>query len=44
MKPLAIVWERLVKDGATCPRCSSTQQDVTSAVAKLQAALRPLGI
>lgn len=44
MKTLPIVWKRLVREGATCPRCGSTQQNVASAVAKLQAALRPLGI
>jgi len=42
--PLPIVWKRLVSEGATCPRCSSTQQNITSAVAKLQVALHPLGI
>lgn len=44
MKTLPIVWKRLVSEGATCPRCNSTQQNVTAAVAKLRAALRPLGI
>jgi Domain of unknown function (DUF2703) len=44
MKPLPITWKRLVKEGETCPRCGSTQQNLASAVAKLEPALRPLGI
>jgi hypothetical protein len=44
MKTLPITWKRLVKEGETCPRCGSTQQNVRSAIAKLEAALRPLGI
>jgi hypothetical protein len=44
MKPLPILWKRLVSEGETCPRCGSTQRNVASAVAKLESALRPLGI
>jgi len=44
MKPLPMLWKRLVKEGETCPRCGSTQQNVIGAVKKLEAALRPLGI
>lgn len=44
MKPLPIVWKRLVMQGETCPRCGSTQQNVMGAVTQLEAALRPLGI
>lgn len=44
MKPLPIVWKRLVKEGETCERCGSTYQQVVGALAKLEAALRPLGI
>ena len=44
MKPLPITWKRLVKRGQTCQRCGSTQQNVVSAVGKLEAALQPLGI
>lgn len=44
MKPLPILWKRLVSEGATCPRCGTTQQNVSEAVARLEAALRPLGI
>jgi hypothetical protein len=39
-----MLWKRLVKEGATCPRCGSTQENVAGAVKKLEAALRPLGI
>ncbi len=44
MKPLPIVWKRLVNEGETCPRCGSTQQSVTAAVTKLATVLGPLGI
>lgn len=44
MKPLPILWKRLVNEGETCPRCWSTQQNVMTAIAKLEPALRPLGI
>jgi hypothetical protein len=45
MKTLKIVWQRLVDEsGSTCPRCSSTQQEIERAVARLQAALAPLGV
>lgn len=44
MKPLPILWKRLVNEGETCPRCGSTQRNLASAVAKLELALRPLGI
>lgn len=44
MKPLPILWKRLVHKGETCPRCGSTQQNITRAVARLESALRPLGI
>ena len=44
MTPLPILWKRLVDEGATCPRCGSTEQNVAAAVAKLEAALSPLGI
>lgn len=44
MKPLPIVWKRLLKDGATCDRCGDTGQELDAAVATLAAALRPLGI
>jgi hypothetical protein len=45
MKPLPIVWQRLVSpDGRTCDRCNSTYQEMQRAVDKLKAALAPLGI
>jgi hypothetical protein len=44
MRFLPILWKRLVKEGATCPRCGSTQEHVVSAVRKLEAALQPMGI
>ena len=44
MKALPILWKRLVNDGETCDRCGSTQRNVASAVARLEAALQPLGI
>jgi Domain of unknown function (DUF2703) len=44
MKPLTIVWQRLVKEGATCDRCGSTHEQILGALTQLEAALRPLGI
>ena len=44
MKPLMIVWQRLVKDGETCDRCGSTREAVVGALAQLEASLHPLGI
>lgn len=44
MKPLPILWKRLVEKGETCPRCGSTERNVAAAVAKLDSALQPLGI
>ena len=44
MRPMPIVWKRLVKDGETCTRCGNTGRELESAVASLAAALRPLGI
>ena len=44
MKPLPILWKRLVDKGETCPRCGSTERNVAAAVAKLESALQPLGI
>lgn len=41
---LLIVWQRLLTDGATCPRCGTTQLAVRAAVEALTEALRPLGI
>lgn len=45
MKPLPIVWQRLVSpQGKTCDRCGATHQEVRRAIAKLKRSLRPLGI
>ena len=44
MKPMPIVWKRLVKGGETCTRCGDTGRELEAAVAKLATALRPLGI
>jgi hypothetical protein len=44
MRPLPILWKRLVNEGETCPRCGSTHQNVMAAIAKLEPALRLLGI
>lgn len=44
MKPLPILWKRLVSEGETCPRCGSTQQNVMAAIAKLEVVLQPLDI
>jgi hypothetical protein len=44
MKPMQILWKRLVKGGKTCTRCGDTGRELEAAVTKLAAALRPLGI
>lgn len=44
MAPLPIVWQRLVTEGATCPRCDGTQGELMRAIATLRSALAPLGI
>ena len=44
MKPLPILWKRLVDIGETCPRCGLTERNVRAAVDKLESALQPLGI
>lgn len=44
MKQMPIVWARLVKGGETCTRCENTGHELESAVTRLAATLRPLGI
>ena len=45
MKTLPIVWQRLVtREGRTCPRCQGTHEEVLRAMARLRAALAPLGV
>ncbi|MCX8189588.1 MAG: DUF2703 domain-containing protein [Nitrososphaeria archaeon] len=43
-KSLKIRWRRLVLDGETCPRCSSTEEELEKAVSMLKQALSQLGI
>lgn len=43
-KTLTLRWQRLLADGATCPRCGSTEGAVEEAVATLTQTLAPLGI
>jgi hypothetical protein len=43
-KLLPIVWQRLVSEGVTCPRCAGTETAVEEAVTTLREVLRPLGI
>ena len=42
-KTLNIHWKRLVKDEETCPRCGSTEEELTKAVKTLEKYLTPLG-
>ena len=44
MTPLPILWQRLVREGKTCDRCSATQQEMQRAMEKLRQSLQPLGI
>ena len=44
MRELPILWQRLVTQGATCPRCGSTQRAIEAAVARLEPALQALGM
>lgn len=44
MKTLPIVWQRLVDDGQTCPRCAGTGNEVEQACQQLREQLLPLGI
>lgn len=43
-KKLAIIWQRLISDGSTCPRCGSTENELDRAVLQLKKKLNPLGI
>lgn len=38
------MWQRLVSEGVTCPRCAGTQTEVERAVTILGEVLRPLGV
>jgi hypothetical protein len=44
MQTLKIKWQRLISEGETCPRCSTTGEEVEKAVSSLKKSLRPLGI
>lgn len=44
MRPMNILWRRLVIGSETCPRCGDTGRELETAVIKLAAVLRPLGI
>ena len=44
MKPMTILWKRLVTNGETCPRCGDTGRELEVAVNKLKVVLGPLGI
>lgn len=44
MKPMTILWRRLVTNGETCPRCGDTGRELEAAVGKLKVVLGPLGI
>lgn len=44
VRKLPIVWQRLVSEGVTCPRCAGTETEVERAVTILGEVLRPLGI
>jgi len=43
-KELHIIWERLLVENETCPRCSTTEAELDKAVGLLQSSLEPLGI
>jgi len=43
-KTLTISWQRLISDGSTCPRCGSTEDELSKATEQLKNALSPLGI
>jgi len=43
-KTLTIEWQRLISNDKTCPRCSSTEGELDTAVSTLKQALAPLGI
>jgi hypothetical protein len=44
MAVIRIVWQRLVSDQRTCPRCGSTGAEIEAALAVLKPALEPRGI
>lgn len=43
-KTITIIWERLVEDNRTCPRCGSTGAELEQAVALLEPILSQAGV
>lgn len=43
-KTITIVWQRLVSEGETCPRCGSTEDEIDKGVKLLTQSLDPLGV
>ncbi|MDD4290363.1 MAG: DUF2703 domain-containing protein [Patescibacteria group bacterium] len=43
-KTLNIIWQRLISEGSTCPRCGSTEDELDKAISQLKEKLNLLGI
>lgn len=43
-KTLTVLWQRLVSEGETCPRCGSTEDEIDKGVTLLRQSLDPLGV
>lgn len=43
-KTITIVWQRLISEGVTCPRCGSTEENLEQAVLELKEKLKPYNI
>lgn len=43
-KTITIIWQRLISDGSTCPRCGSTEENLDKAVLELKDRLKLYGI
>jgi len=43
-KILTIIWQRLISDGSTCPRCGATEDELSRALEQLRKALEALEI
>jgi len=41
---LVVTWQRLISKGDTCPRCSSTEDELDKAISQLRRKLKPIGI
>ena len=44
LKELPILWQRLVIQGKTCPRCADTGQAILRTIERLKEDLKPLGM